>query len=482
MIRKANMKYSREITKLSVVIVISIFIALHLFRDTPSSSQNPNHVTSFKFDVEDQENIRYLTGRKKDNTKENVEKLMNTDSIVEENIKNKNASKYVQMLEDIRNPKMRLPKNIEHISGYIDIGFILINLKRTKHFNANMEFKITRTFNTMISYSSGSPLHFIIITDPSSVTTVAMFFSHFISKRVSEAVIVEKSWRKKMIKGVPPIKISFTNIEDIKNLNYHFIDALKRNTEAKDDEKVDKYSSDLFYIGPLYYKAFIKLDKLIFLDATDLEFYDDISKLYALYNNIKEELMGVAVDKSPHYRKQLKRFLEENPDSPLGLPGDQQGLNTGVVLYHLENMRNNKEYQKSMEPDKVDELIQKYKYNMTLGDQDWFTNLAWEKPESFYILPCQFNAQTSIQYLKPPWEEVFDNYHFCDNKTNLKIVHRNGCGPLPQLCGITPDPNSPYWQDKKNFFVDMHVNIEALWLIIRDLILGQAEFKVWSYL
>ena len=37
--------------------------------------------------------------------------------------------------------------------------------------------------------------------------------------------------------------------------------------------------------------------------------------------------------------------------------------------------------------------------------QDWFTNLAWDQPQLFYILPCVYNAQTNIQLLRPPWEE-----------------------------------------------------------------------------
>ena len=119
---------------------------------------------------------------------------------------------------------------------------------------------------------------------------------------------------------------------------------------------------------------------------------------------------------------------------------------------------------------------------MTLGDQDWFTNLAWDQPHMFYILPCHYNAQTSLQYLTPPWEDIFDSYHFCDEKSKLKIVHRNGCGPVPQMCGHEPDPNSDYWKNKKNFYVDLHINVEMFWTIIRDLIVGNAKFKVFSYL
>merc|ERR1719483_700444 len=179
------------------------------------------------------------------------------------------------------------------------------------------------------------------------------------------------------------------------------------NTQEKDAETIDKYASDLFYIGPLYYKAFEKLDKLIFIDTTDLHFYTDIKTLEEQFNNIKDEIMAVGLDLSPHYRKFLADYLIVHPDTPLGLPGKQQGFNTGVVLYRFDNMRKSKLYNSYFTPDKVTELTKLYMYNMTLGDQDWFTNLGFSHPELFSVLPCQYNAQTSIQYLQPPWESVF---------------------------------------------------------------------------
>ena len=49
---------------------------------------------------------------------------------------------------------------------------------------------------------------------------------------------------------------------------------------------------------------------------------------------------------------------------------------------------------------------------------------GWDHPEMFYILPCQFNSQTSVQYLKPPWEETFEEYHHCVDRTKIIIHHR----------------------------------------------------------
>ena len=77
---------------------------------------------------------------------------------------------------------------------------------------------------------------------------------------------------------------------------------------------------------------------------------------------------------------------------------------------------------------------------MTLAHQDWFTNLQWSQPSLFYILPCQFNTQTSVQYFRPPWEAEFESYHHCDNRSNILIIHRNGCGPHPAACGYKLSP------------------------------------------
>ena len=159
-----------------------------------------------------------------------------------------------------------------------------------------------RTFSSMLTFSSAPSLRFLVVTDRASLRSIAMFFAHFISKRVSEAVILGPDWRRWL--RVPTIRITFVDIADIRKLDEPFIAALKRNTEAKEEEKVDKYSSDLFYIGPLYAKAFPQLQKLIFLDAMDLDFFDDIVDLHNQFAKLGgEAVMGVGVDTSPHYRK-----------------------------------------------------------------------------------------------------------------------------------------------------------------------------------
>ena len=68
----------------------------------------------------------------------------------------------------------------------------------------------------------------------------------------------------------------------------------------------------------------------------------------------------------------------------------------------------------------------------------------------------------SLQYLRDPFEGMFDTYHRCSsNKTETIIFHRqvrilisfmsfiyfhrNGCGPTPELCHYQPFEDSEYW-------------------------------------
>ena len=132
------------------------------------------------------------------------------------------------------------------------------------------------------------------------------------------------------MKALPLLRVSYVNSDDIIEKNYEFVKALKANTvQAKDiiRGKKDKYIADLFYIAPTYHTAFIKLDKLIVIDISDLEFHEDVKVLYDQFNRMaKENLIGVGLDLSPNYFRQLILYRSVHPGSTLGLPGATQGI------------------------------------------------------------------------------------------------------------------------------------------------------------
>ena len=463
--------YIRDQARYLILVTTLLILLLHMYGQTATQADN----VDIRLDIQLDRDTRYLTGRVSKKTPQPSDPQ--TDVMVER--REGRSRSHVTFFAELRGGKFTAAAGVENSPGCMDIGFIFINLGKTKELDSNLRFKVTRTLDSLMTYSSGTAMHFIVITDTNSRATVGLFLSHLISRRISEGVILHPSWRRRGVKGVPPLKITFVNLKEIAKTNYPFIDALKRNTEKKEDPSVDKYSSDLFYIGPLYYSAFEKLDRLLFIDITDLEFFADISSLYDMFSETGDAVMGVGLDMSPHYRKFLANYLKDHPNSSLATPGRLQGFNTGVVLYRLDNMRTCQDYLHYLQVKEVDRLVSQYQFNLTLGDQDWLTEVGWERPDMFYVLPCHYNAQTSIQYLRPPWEETFDSYHYCDQKAKLKIVHRNGCGPMPQACGYIPSHNSIYWRGKKSYLHDLNLNVETFWGIMGDLTSsGSVEFKM----
>ena len=49
-----------------------------------------------------------------------------------------------------------------------------------------------------------------------------------------------------------------------------------------------------------------------------------------------------------------------------------------MVLFNLERLRASDEYNRYLEAGEVARLMHKYGYHVSLGDQDWFTNVGLE--------------------------------------------------------------------------------------------------------
>ena len=355
------------------------------------------------------------------------------------------VTEYVASLAALRHPVFSRSVNVSSPDfTYINIALVLVHKtkerQKVQHFLLNMK----KTLNSLLTHSSGIPLHFVIITSKSSIKLFGHFFARNIAKKVSETVIESVHWKWKRFHGFPMLKISFVDIKEVINTNKPFFKALKQNGVGGSSTK---YGADLFYISPLLHLAFPSLDKLIMIDSSDIEFFSDIKLLQDEFKKMASELIGIGLDLSPHYRAMLEQsgYIAAHPSTELGLPGRFQGLNMGVVLFNLDRMRSSKVYNSHLNSKMVSVLNKSYKYEMTLAHQDWFTNLQWSQPSLFYILPCKFNTQTSVQYFRPPWEPVFSEYHHCGARSSTLIIHRNGCGPNPSACGYNIQPDNKFW-------------------------------------
>ena len=175
-----------------------------------------------------------------------------------------------------------------------------------------------------------------------------------VSKIVSQGVIQKRGKRKLRI---PKIKLTFVDIVDVIAGNEDFINEMKKNTDQGilTSDYNAKYFHDLFYLGPVYHRKFINLEKIIFLDV-DLLFQVDILQLekqFSKFDIPSGSCIGVGPDLSPHYLHKLKQFRKENPGTKFGDPGRLQGFNTGVTLYHLQCLRNSQLYNHYLQPGQV---------------------------------------------------------------------------------------------------------------------------------
>ena len=167
-----------------------------------------------------------------------------------------NNINYTQSQQAVLFPKFTLPqKVIKPTKDSIELGLIVMNLKKSKDLDPKFVWKLQRTLDSLFLHSSVTPLlHFVIVTDLKSISSVGSFFCHFVSKQLSERVIISSNWRWHRSRTPPHIKFSFVNIENIRQIDPEFIVSMKNSSMKKDDADKDKYASDLFYISPLYHR------------------------------------------------------------------------------------------------------------------------------------------------------------------------------------------------------------------------------------
>ena len=304
----------------------------------------------------------------------------------------KKSSSITSLAAQLEDPQM-----VRHCAGHITLGMTIIMKQGADNIDTVFEFKMRNNLNSLLTHSSGTPLHFVIITDRRSLSSAAESLDKILGQHVAERVITG-SWSR--ARAVPRVTWTFVDCEMIVTLERDFFTAMKRNSR-QGLSGGGSYSEDLFYIAPIYHRAFASLDRIIFLDSKDLEFRCDIALLDAQFEAMSETaVIGIGPDLTPHYRQQARVFRARHPDTRVGGPGPgAQGYNSGVVLYRLDRMRDSAVYNEFIAPRGVDRLMTRFLYTMFLAEQDWLTNLGWTHPELFHNLPCEFNRQTSIRNL-----------------------------------------------------------------------------------
>ena len=202
-------------------------------------------------------------------------------------------TQFVKSLKKIYSGKFTPPENVKAPAPeFLNLGVILINLSNSSRFDKKFEENAVKELNSILTYSSGTPVHLVVLTNNESVESAAQLVGDVVARRVSEQVITRRSWRWSRIRGVPVIKTSYVDVSGVVKKHQAFVNVLKKYSDGMNDAK-NKYAADLFYIAPLYHLTFPNLNKIIMIDCSDLMFQDDIKLLFDEFDHMGDHLIGI---------------------------------------------------------------------------------------------------------------------------------------------------------------------------------------------
>ncbi|XP_029651171.1 xyloside xylosyltransferase 1-like [Octopus sinensis] len=195
----------------------------------------------------------------------------------------------------------------------------------------------------------------------------------------------------------------------------------------------DYYSDDLFFVSMAMHRVMpTLLHKVIMMDI-DTKLQADVAQLFGHFDHFaKDHVIGIAHELQPVYRHILHHYRNENPATHVGGPPPDgfPGFNSGVMLIDLDRLRESTLYNSLLQPEIIKNLTEKYKFKGHLGDQDFYTLVALEHPQLFYVLPCTWNRQLCQWWRDKGYENIFDNYYHCEGHINL--YHGNCDTVIPE--------------------------------------------------
>ncbi|XP_041853829.1 glucoside xylosyltransferase 1-like isoform X2 [Melanotaenia boesemani] len=158
------------------------------------------------------------------------------------------------------------------------------------------------------------------------------------------------------------------------------------NENAKEWKKLFKPCASQRLFLPLILK---EVDSLLYVD-TDILFLQPVEDIWALLLQFNSTHLAAMAPEHEEPRIGWYNRFARHPYF------GKTGINSGVMLMNMTRLRE-KSFKNDMTavPLKWEEvlmpLLQKYKLNITWGDQDLLNILFYHNPESLYVFPCQWN-------------------------------------------------------------------------------------------
>ncbi|KAL1116649.1 hypothetical protein AAG570_005121 [Ranatra chinensis] len=193
------------------------------------------------------------------------------------------------------------------------------------------------------------------------------------------------------------------------------------------------YSDSLFFVSLiLHHVAPLHQTQVVMLDV-DTKLLEDIVLLFREFDRFNEtNLVGCSVELTPVYQHVLYRWRSKHAGSRLGSPasrGGFPGINSGVLLLRLDRIRMSALYDTLLQRSTLQYLTSKYFFKGHLGDQDFYTLVALEHPELFYMLDCGWNRQLCTWWRDHGYQDSFSSFAECQSP--VKIYHGNCNTPIP---------------------------------------------------
>ncbi|XP_066586008.1 xyloside xylosyltransferase 1 isoform X2 [Prorops nasuta] len=335
------------------------------------------------------------------------------------------------VIETIRHNRQHEPKQ------FYDERIIKCSSERKDSLKADLVFpkenvtyyNVWCIFSKVVSNSPMRRKFRIFVESLLRLATVDIAF-HVISDDKSK-IIAEN-----VIQGVLTLtgKIMKVQYYDVHELAAQLEDIVSSMSPHFSSKPGTYYSDALFFLSLGLHRVAPLEQKLAAMFDADTKFRADIKLLFKEFENFGDSaLFGLAPELTPVYRHVLYLYRSRHPDTPFGEPfysGGYPGYNSGMVLFHLERLRESSQFNSILNEKSISVMTDKYHFKGHLGDQDFYTLLGMEKSELIYTVDCGWNRQLCTWWKDRGYADVFSNYSNCESET--KLWHGNCNTPIPE--------------------------------------------------
>ncbi|XP_018908502.2 xyloside xylosyltransferase 1 isoform X3 [Bemisia tabaci] len=235
--------------------------------------------------------------------------------------------------------------DVEHaqIAQFNDVWFIFT---KVKSLNEPLAVKLHNFMHSL--------LHFCTSTQSLRLHIISDVNSKFIAQTLLDDAlkVANKS-----------LSIEFYNSSEISRKIQGIVDAMRPHFSSQPDSY---YSDALFFISlGLHLVAPTTINRAAMFDV-DMEFRSDIVNLFQEFDRFgPQALFGLAPELTPVYRHILYRYRNLHKDTLFGkslIEGGYPGLNSGVILFRLDRIRQSDVYNMLLQKNSSDFLANKYNF------------------------------------------------------------------------------------------------------------------------